>query len=147
MRDSPTPDPDQIPFTPVTVAPRHDGWTPKRQRAFIDALAQIGCVTAAAKHVGMTPKSAYRLRNHADAASFAAAWEIAIDLGRANADDAAITRALHGEVIPVFYRGNQIGERRKYNDKLLLAVLRRQVAPRAAPALDGDWADFRNHVL
>jgi hypothetical protein len=146
MRDSPTPDPDQIAFTPVPVAPRHDGWTPERQREFIDALAQIGCVTAAAKHVGMTPKSAYRLRSHADATSFAAAWTIAVDRGRASADDAAITRALDGEVIPVFYRGNQIGERRRYNDRLLLAVLRRQTVTRVAAPINGDWADFHKHV-
>ena len=146
MRDSPEPNSEQIPFTPVPVARRHDGWTPERQRGFIDALAEIGCVTAAAKHVGMTPKSAYRLRNHAGATSFAAAWDKSIGQGRANADDTAIGRALHGEVIPVFYRGHQIGERRRYNDRLLITVLRRHGFARAAPSLDGDWADFRKHV-
>ena len=36
------------PFTPVPRKPRHDGWTPERQRAFIEALADTGSVTRAA---------------------------------------------------------------------------------------------------
>ena len=40
-------------FTPVPVRPRHDGWTPERQVAFIEALAQCGCVDEACDRVGM----------------------------------------------------------------------------------------------
>ncbi len=36
-------------FAPVPVAHRHDGWTAERQRAFIEALADSGSVTIAAK--------------------------------------------------------------------------------------------------
>lgn len=35
-------------FTPVPRRYRHDGWTPERQKAFIEALADTGCVTRAA---------------------------------------------------------------------------------------------------
>ncbi len=72
MTESPALPTFDVPFDPVPVAARHDGWTPEKQRGFIDALAACGCVKAAAQHVGMTPKSAYRLRNRADAISFAA---------------------------------------------------------------------------
>lgn len=115
---------DPIPFTPVPTAPRHDGWTPARQRAFIDALGLCGMVAAAAREVGMTPKSAYRLRQRAGAESFAAAWDVAVGQGRAVATDAAITRAIEGVAEPVFRGGLQVGERRRYNDRLLIAVLR-----------------------
>lgn len=44
---------DPLAFTPVPLArSRHDGWTPRRQRLFIDRLALIGLVSAAAKSVG-----------------------------------------------------------------------------------------------
>jgi hypothetical protein len=41
---------------------RHDGWTPKRQLDFLAALARSRSVTKAARAVGMSRESAYRLR-------------------------------------------------------------------------------------
>lgn len=38
-------------------------WTPSKARAFIEALAQHGKVAVAARSVGMTRQSAYRLRD------------------------------------------------------------------------------------
>lgn len=115
---------DPLAFTPVAVAPRHDGWTPARQREFIEQLARIGVVSAAARAVGKAPKSAYALRKRPDAASFAAAWEAALAEGQSRALDTSIDRALHGERRPVFYKGKQVGERVRYNDGLLIAALR-----------------------
>lgn len=37
-----------IPFDPVPVQPRRDGWTAAKQRRFIEALAETGIVRAAA---------------------------------------------------------------------------------------------------
>lgn len=120
MADSP------LPFTPVpTARVRHDGWTTARQRDFIANLARIGVVTAAARAVGMSPKSAYALRKRAgEESEFAAAWDAALDEGRRRALDTAISRALHGERVPVFYGGRQIGEYVRYNDSLVIAALR-----------------------
>lgn len=120
----PVPDLDPIAFDPVPTAPRRDGWTPARQRAFIDALGKCGLVAAAAREVGMTPKSAYRLRARGDAASFAAAWDVAVDQGRTFATDTAIERAMEGVAEPVFRGGLQVGERRRYDNRLLIAALR-----------------------
>ncbi len=69
-------------FHPVPVSPRHDGWTPQRQAAFIGYLAQTRCVTTAAVLVGMDKTSAYRLRKRAGSAGFAAAWDVAMGRGR-----------------------------------------------------------------
>ena len=44
----------EIPFTPVPVRARHDGWSVERQIAFIEKLADCGSVAAAARHVGMS---------------------------------------------------------------------------------------------
>ena len=62
--------------------PRFDGWTPKRQLAFLDTLARTRSVSAAAKSVGMSREGAYRLRRRADAGLFAAAWDRAKEAGR-----------------------------------------------------------------
>ena len=116
---------DLIAFTPVPLSrSRHDGWSPERQRRFIDLLSQIGLVSICARAVGMSRKSAYALRNRPGAESFAAAWDSAVGLGRSQVEIHAIDRALHGERRPVFYKGRQVGERTVYNDKLLIAVLR-----------------------
>ncbi|MET0370373.1 MAG: hypothetical protein ABW039_03245 [Sphingobium sp.] len=93
------PGPDQIAiaFTPVPLARhRHDGWTPNTQRRFVDALGALGSVGQAARAVGMTRASAYRLRARAGAESFAAAWDRALDIGRSRMFDIAMTRALDG---------------------------------------------------
>lgn len=47
-----------IPFTPVPLRARHDGWTADKQIAFIEALAETACVEEACRRVGMTAQSA-----------------------------------------------------------------------------------------
>jgi hypothetical protein len=69
-------------FTPVPVRYRRDGWTPARQRVFIAALAESGCVLAACRRVGKSAEAAYRLARRPDAAAFRAAWEAALRLAR-----------------------------------------------------------------
>src|SRR5690606_29279423 len=65
-----------IPFTPVPrQRQRRSGWTDQRQRAFISALAKCGSVSAAAKSIGMTARSAYRLLDADGADEFARAWD------------------------------------------------------------------------
>lgn len=116
---------EPIPFTPAPlVRSRHDGWSPERQRRFIDLLSQIGLVAVCARAVGMSPKSAYALRKRPGAEDFARAWDQAVGLGRFEAEVQAIRRAMEGEPRPIFYKGRQVGERTVYNDKLLIAVLR-----------------------
>jgi len=113
-------------FEPVpSASTRRDGWTPERQRAFIAALARIGTVSAAARAVGMSRKSAYALLGRAGPeSSFAHAWGDAQAAGRANVFATAVDRAIDGVEIPYFYRGVQCGVRRVYSDRLLLAALR-----------------------
>ncbi len=114
----------QIAFDPVPVEPRRDGWTPGRQRDFIDALMACGSVKMAACYAGMSAKSAYRLCARGDAASFADAWDEALDAAIARVEARAFDRATNGTRDPVFFGGRQIGSRTRYDDRLALAVLR-----------------------
>jgi hypothetical protein len=123
MSDSPS---HLLAFEPVPSASnRHDGWTPERQRGFIDALAKIGLVSAASRAVGMSRKSAYDLLKRAGPeSSFASAWRAALAVGKLTACSTAVDRAIEGVETPYFYRGIQRGSRRVYNDNLLIAALR-----------------------
>jgi hypothetical protein len=112
-------------FTPVPRRNnRHDGWTPERQRAFIEALADTGCVSRAARMVNMAQANCYTLRRAPGAESFRAAWEAALDFGVQRLKDIAFERAIEGELIPVFVGGRLMGYRRKRNDALLMFCLR-----------------------
>ena len=123
-------------FTPVPVRPRHDGWTPERQVAFIEALAQCGCVDEACERVGMGRSSAYELRERDSSDSFRAAWVAALDHAVQRLSDAAFSRALKGVSRPVFYKGEQIGERRYFDERLTMFILRYR-----DPSRYGQWRD------
>ena len=57
-------------------------WTVPKVAAFLDALSQSGSVAAAARKVGMSRQSAYRLRKRLNGPLFAAAFEGARAKGR-----------------------------------------------------------------
>ncbi len=118
-------------FAPVPQRnPRHDGWTPKRQRDFIEALADTGSVASACRAVGLNTNGAYRLRRKPGAETFSAAWDAALDAGVRRLEDAAMDRALNGVEQPVWSYGKQVGTRTKHNDHLLMFVLRNRAADR-----------------
>lgn len=62
-------------FAAVPVRARKDGWTPVRQADFLGALAETGSVAQAARRVGLSRETAYRLRRKPGAGGFAAAWD------------------------------------------------------------------------
>lgn len=111
-------------FAPVPLRYRHDGWTPERQRAFIEALADTGCVSRATAIVNMSLEGVYYLRRQKGAEEFRAAWNAALDFGVQKLKDIAFERAIEGEMIPVFEKGKLMGYRRKRNDRLLMFCLR-----------------------
>lgn len=135
----PAPPLPPIPFTPVATRPRADGWSPLCQQRFIAALAVMGTVPAACRAVGKSGASAYKLRARPDAASFAAAWDAALDEGRARAFELAMDRAVNGVETPRYYQGRFVGTRRRFDYRLALAALTPRRLPRraanAAPAM------------
>jgi hypothetical protein len=90
---------------------------------FIAALAGCGSVARAARSVGMTPRSAYRLAEAEGAGSFAAAWDTAFAIGfeRVRAD--ALERAVNGAPVAIYRRGKLVRVEQRRNDRLAIALL------------------------
>lgn len=120
-----TAEPDvDIAFEPVQrKRDRRSGWTEDRQRAFIAALARCGSVRAAARHVGLSARSAYRLLDMEGADSFAVAWDQATDIGIARLQAEALERSLNGAFVPVYRRGRLVRVEYRRCDKLATAML------------------------
>lgn len=127
---------DPTDFQVASIRHRHDGWTPQRQVDFIAALAECGCVDAACKRVGISTTAAYELRRRVEAQSFRIAWDLALDYAIQRLSDAAFSRAIHGVAQPIFYKGEQVGERRKYDERLTQFLLRYR-----DPVRYGAWLD------
>ncbi len=123
-------------FDPAPLRRRADGWTPEKQHAFIHALAESGCVEHACQRVGMSVQSVYALRRDLRAQSFRVAWDVALEVAVQRLSDAAFSRAIHGVARPVFYQGQQIGERRHFDERLTMFILRYR-----DPARYGRWLD------
>ena len=114
----------EIAFTPVPrLRKRRNGWSEHRQRLFIAALAGCGSVARAARSVGMTPRSAYRLMDADGADSFAAAWDEAISIGLERVRVEALERALNGAPVAIFRRGKLVRVEQRHNDRLSIALL------------------------
>ena len=114
----------EIAFTAVPRRrQRRNGWTEKRQRAFIAALAKCGSVSAAAKAIGMTARSAYRLLDADGADDFARAWDEALDIGMERLRCDALERAIAGAWVPVYRRGKLVKVEHRKSDRLAIAML------------------------
>lgn len=109
---------------------RNDGWTPERQWRFIAALADTGSPTLASQAVRMSLQGAYALRRHPEGDAFRRAWDLAVRSAMRRVAEVTLERALHGTPVPVFHQGEQVGERRVWNDKLLMHMLARADAER-----------------
>ena len=127
--------PDEYRWVPVRRRPRLDGWTEEKQRRFIEVLADTGLVSEAAKAVDMSVSSAYRLRNAPGGESLDRAWTMATNAAAARLVDLAFSRAIEGQEEPVFDRdGIRVGARRRYNDRLMMFLLRAYHPDRFRPA-------------
>jgi hypothetical protein len=124
-------------FEPVPVRARVDGWTPERQRAFIDVLADCGNVLLAAARVGMSEQSAHNLRKRPGAESFNRAWENAVRLAKSRLASIAWQRGVEGVEVPYYYRGELVGTRRHYSDRLLMFLIANVRDSDPARAADG----------
>lgn len=110
--------------TPSPTAPvPATGWTPERKALFLDRLSVHGNARAACRAVGLSAEAAYRLRRRDPL--FARGWAAAIVLGRENTIQVLGERAVEGVEEEIFYRGELIGTRRRYDSRLLLAHLAR----------------------
>ena len=125
-----------IPFEPVPVRRRNDGWTVEKQYAFIEALAETGIVEEACRRVGMSRTSADNLRRRPCGVHFRRAWEAAIDYSLYRIEEDAFTRSRRGVARPIFYKGEQVGEWRHHDERLTMFLLRAR-----RPQRYGKWIE------
>lgn len=140
-------------FHPVPLRERSDGWSEARQCEFLAQLYFTGSVTAAARGIGKSRASAYRLRARAGAESFAHAWDRVlmppgsgrertrfppqkIDWRKVTYHE-LVQRLETGLIQPVIYRGRMTAIRRKSDNSVLFRLLRRGDAMRARSGSEG----------
>lgn len=110
------------PLPPALTNPP-DRWNKPKMAGFLRELAATHCVGSAAKAVGMSRQSAYKLRARLKGEPFDIAWEAAFQHGYDALHQAALERALHGVEVPVFHGGEQIGTRRHFDERLTCFLL------------------------
>ena len=125
-----------FPFDPVPVRPSHDGWTVEKQYAFVEALAETGIVEQACRRVGMSRTSFDSLRRRPQGAQFRRACAAALDYALHRVEENAHRRAREGVARPIFYKGEQVGEYRYYDERLTMFLLRSYRPERYGKALD-----------
>jgi hypothetical protein len=125
-----------IPFEPVPVRPRHDGWTVEKQYTFVEALAQTGIVEEACRRVGMTRTSFDKLRHRPCGVHFRRACQAALDYGLHRVEENAHRRAREGVARPIFHKGEQVGEYRHFDERLTMFLLRSYRPERYGKARD-----------
>jgi hypothetical protein len=112
------PEPEYIP-----VARRGPHWDPQKMADFLRMLAASHSVSEAARSVGMSRQSAYRLRSRLKGTPFDIAWETAFRQGFDNLAHAALERAMNGVEVPHYHKGELIGTSRRYDERLTVALL------------------------
>lgn len=117
--------PDDYDWVPVLKQKRADGWSPEKQRTFITVLANTSSVTKAAAAVGMSRQACYDLRRSPGGENFDRAWDAALAWSSKGLIDIAFDRAINGVEEPIFNKeGQRIGCRYRYNDRLLMFLIR-----------------------
>ena len=103
---------------------RRIGWDEARQRAFVALLAHTPSIGFAARKVGMSAQSAYRLFDRPGAEQFAKAVDLAIDHGLLGLRQSSLARGLGEDEVRVFRRGRHVRTELRHNDQLAVALLR-----------------------
>ena len=123
-------------FATVELRRRRDGWTAERQRLFLNILANTGSVAHAAEAADITPRSAYRLRNHPQGAAFSAGWDAAVMRAANRLTTVAFERAITGTPREIWRDGRIVARASVPSDRLLMFLLRH-----LNPALFADDGD------
>jgi hypothetical protein len=97
-------------------------FTPERQAAFLDRLADGGNVMASAMAVGVTRATVYAARDRDDA--FAEAWDDALERYAAALENELHKRVFEGVQRPIFQRGELVGHEALKSDRLLEIALK-----------------------
>ncbi|ABC62686.1 hypothetical protein [Erythrobacter litoralis] len=131
----------------LELTPAHaKGWTPRRQAVFLRELAATHNVSAAARAVGMSRQSAYRVRARLQGQPFDLAWQAAFRTRFDALAEKALQLAMEGTEVPHFHQGELIHTSRRHDTRLMLGLLALKDRLRRSPpssrepafAYDGD---------
>jgi len=141
---------DLIEFDPVALRYRIDGWTPDKQREYVETLADTGLARVAAARVGMTEQSAARLRRRPDARAFDLACAAAMRIGARRIGSIAFERAIEGTIKRHYYHGELKSEERVFDNRLLVYLLGKLDhlldPPEEAKAVAEDWQPWMEAI-
>lgn len=136
--------------TPVKLRNREDGWTPARQWEFLQVLGDTASVKDAAARVGMSERSAHRLRRHPEAEAFRIAWDAALALVWQRVEQVALDRVVNGDIDVIEREGRVVATRRRpCSERLMIHMLteqRRRLEAQAA-AMAAELAAARAELL
>ena len=110
-------------LTPADPTPIPPSFSRDDQAVFLDTLAQWGNVTAAARVARVSRSTAYRMRRSCP--RFKKMWDAALLLARPQVEAVLADRALNGTEESVYYHGEEVATRVRYDARLLLAHLAR----------------------
>lgn len=139
--------PDSIANSANRTAARRGGWTVEKQIGFLRMLSATQSVAAAARSVGMGRQSAYKLRGRYAEQPFGAAWRMAMHSARDSLVEAAIDRAVNGVEVPHFWKGEQIGTSRRFDERLTTALLASGALERRSHVPGGPEREFAQRDL
>lgn len=91
------------------------------KKEFVRALGNVGSVLSACVAVGAERAEVVAWRN--EDKDFADAWDGALLDATERLENAAVSRAVHGVLEPVFYGARVVGHKRVYSDSLLSKLL------------------------
>jgi 3-hydroxyacyl-CoA dehydrogenase len=138
-------------FEPVPLRYRTDGWTPAKQREFVEALRDTGVIRQALAKVGLSEQGLGRLRRRPEARAFDLACVAAQRLGvRGRLVSTAYERAIEGSLKGRYYHGELVSEERVYNDRLLMFLIGK-LGPLLEPAgesarVEKDWEGWMEAI-
>ncbi len=118
-----SPPPGAEPVPTSAEGARYSVFTLDRKRAFLRNLQLFGNVRHATRAACVSAQTAYRARRQS--AQFRLLWDAALLAARGAAEATLADRAINGVEEAVYYHGEEVARRRRYDSRLLLAHLAR----------------------
>lgn len=113
---------------------RYDGLSAVRKRAFLRALSDTGEIQKACARVGVSQQTVWAVKRRSP--EFAAACEKALRISLPCIEQIAYERAVEGWDEDVVVRGEVVGTRRRFSERLLADLLKAELAARRAERVE-----------
>lgn len=105
----------------AALRPRHDGFTPARQRIFLETLRETGCILDACRSAGISSTTAYNARQRLP--DLEKKWDLALAMVATPIEMIAYERATVGAERTVIREGKVVQTERKPSDTILRTLM------------------------